>query len=55
MGLEGLIGAFRDYGGTCSPEPVLGGGDYEGLVPLDEHHSLASGCGQEVVFLVEHR
>lgn len=55
VGLEGLIAAFRDYGGTCSPEPILGGGDFDGLVPLDEQHSLASGCGQEAVFLVESR
>lgn len=55
VGQEGLIAAFRDYGGTCSPEPVLGGGDYDGLVPLDEHHALASGCGQDAVYLVERR
>lgn len=55
VGQKGLFGAFRHYGDICSPEPVLGGGDYDGLVPLDEHHALVSECGEDTVYLVERR
>lgn len=53
VGLEGLSAAFRDYGGTCSPEPVVGEGDHNWIAPLDEHLSVAGSCGQREVSVIE--
>lgn len=55
VGLEGLISTFREYGGTCSPEMILGEGDFEGLWPLDPDHLVASRCDGETTFLIERR